>query len=103
MKKQETFEEAAQLYSKQFDYAEDSSPQIDFIEGARWQAKQDIEEIAMYQLAIERQEARCKVMKDIINDLQSRMFNEEEVLQIVGDCDGCVTQAKRTLEQFKKK
>ena len=36
-KKQETLEEAAEKYAKQFDYAEDSSPQVDFIEGAKWQ------------------------------------------------------------------
>jgi hypothetical protein len=35
----ETLEEAAINYAKQFDYAEDSSPQIDFIEGAKWQAE----------------------------------------------------------------
>jgi hypothetical protein len=32
-------EEAAENYAKQFDYAEDSSPQLDFIEGAKWQAE----------------------------------------------------------------
>ena len=37
--KQETLEEAAEKYAKQFDYAEDSSPQVDFIEGAKWQAE----------------------------------------------------------------
>ena len=36
MKKQ-TLEEAAEKYAKQFDYAEDSSPPIDFVEGAKWQ------------------------------------------------------------------
>ena len=30
---------AAEKYAKQFDYAEDSSPSIDFIEGAQWQAE----------------------------------------------------------------
>jgi hypothetical protein len=35
--KQETLEEASEKYAKQFDYAEDSSPQLDFIEGAKWQ------------------------------------------------------------------
>jgi hypothetical protein len=39
MKDKETLEEAAINYAKQFDYAEDSSPQIDFIEGAKWQAE----------------------------------------------------------------
>ena len=37
--KKETLEEAAEKYAKQFDYAEDSSPQIDFITGANWQAE----------------------------------------------------------------
>ena len=35
--KEKTLEEAAEKYTKQFDYAEDSSPYIDFIEGAKWQ------------------------------------------------------------------
>lgn len=35
--KDESLEEAAQNYSKQFDYAEDSSSIIDFKEGAKWQ------------------------------------------------------------------
>ena len=35
----ETLEEAAINYAKQFDYAEDSSPQLDFIEGAKWQSE----------------------------------------------------------------
>jgi hypothetical protein len=39
MTNKETLEEAAINYAKQFDYAEDSSPQIDFIEGAKWQAE----------------------------------------------------------------
>ena len=33
-------EEAAINYAKQFNYVEDSSPQIDFTEGAKWQAEQ---------------------------------------------------------------
>ncbi len=37
--KQETLEDAAERYAKQFDYAEDSSPQLDFIEGAKYQEK----------------------------------------------------------------
>jgi hypothetical protein len=34
-------EQAAENYAKQFDYAEDSSPDSDFIEGAKWQQEQD--------------------------------------------------------------
>jgi hypothetical protein len=36
--KQESLDEAAENYAKQFDYAEDSSPQIDFIAGAKYQS-----------------------------------------------------------------
>lgn len=45
MKNKETLEKAAINYAKQFDYAEDSSPQIDFTEGAKWQAEQSQEAI----------------------------------------------------------
>jgi len=55
--------EEVRKYAKQFDYAEDSSPQIDFVEGAKWQAE--------------------------------RMYSEEEVLEIVSDCDGSIPQAKK--------
>ena len=46
--KKETLEQAAEKYDGQFEYAEDSSPQIDFIEGAKWQqermyTKEDLE------------------------------------------------------------
>jgi hypothetical protein len=34
-------EQAAENYAKQFDYAEDSSPDSDFISGAKWQQEQD--------------------------------------------------------------
>ena len=32
-----------------------------------------------------------------------RMYSEEEVLNIIADCDGSVTQAKKWFEQIKKK
>ena len=32
-----------------------------------------------------------------------RMYSEEEVLNIIVDCDGSLTQAKKWFEQFKKK
>jgi len=32
-----------------------------------------------------------------------RMYSEEEVLNIIADCDGSVAQAKKWFEQFKKK
>jgi len=34
---------------------------------------------------------------------QERMYSEEEVLDIIANCDGSVTQAKKWFEQFKKK
>ena len=37
----ETIEQAAEQYSKQFDFAEDSSPCVDFTAGANWQKEQD--------------------------------------------------------------
>ena len=49
--KKETLEEAAVKYAKQFDYAEDSSPQIDFIEGAKWQAERMYSEEDMIEFA----------------------------------------------------
>ena len=48
--KQETLEEAAINYTKQFDYAEDSSPQMDFIEGAKWQAERRYSEEEVRQI-----------------------------------------------------
>jgi hypothetical protein len=44
MKAQETLEEAAENYAKQFDWAEDSSPCVDFKEGAKWQAERSYSE-----------------------------------------------------------
>lgn len=34
---------------------------------------------------------------------QERMYSEEEVLNIIVDCDGSLTQAKKWFEQYKKK
>jgi hypothetical protein len=34
---------------------------------------------------------------------QERSYSEEEVLNIIADCDGSVTQAKKWFEQFKNK
>ena len=41
---------AAEKYAKQFDYAEDSSPSIDFIEGAQWQQERMYSEEEVLQL-----------------------------------------------------
>jgi len=50
---QETLEEAAENYAKQFDYAEDSSPQLDFIEGAKWQAERMYSEEEVKKLIVD--------------------------------------------------
>jgi len=55
-KLEETLEEAAENYAKQFDYAEDSSPQIDFIAGAKWQAERMYSEKEVIEILT----ARCK-------------------------------------------
>jgi hypothetical protein len=44
MTPKETLEEEAENYAKQFDWAEDSSPQLDFIEGAKWQQERSYNE-----------------------------------------------------------
>jgi hypothetical protein len=69
MKKQETLDEAAENYAKQFDYAEDSSPLIDFIEGAKWQAErmyseEDMQEYAEFCIRCDREGLPCIVVKD---------------------------------------
>lgn len=45
----ETLEEAAEKYSKQFYYAEDSDAYSDFIQGAKWQAETSYSEEDMRQ------------------------------------------------------
>jgi hypothetical protein len=52
----ETLEEAAEKYSKQFDYAEDSSPQIDFIEGAKYMAERMYSEEEVLELLLKMNE-----------------------------------------------
>jgi len=76
--KQETLEEAAENYAKQFDYAEDSSPQLDFIEGAKWQAERMYSEEEVEQI-----------------------FNIGQMIKNYGDYKPYTF--KEALEQFKKK
>lgn len=47
---EKTLEEAAKKYAKQFDWAEDSSSQIDFMEGAKWQEKRMYIEEEVFEL-----------------------------------------------------
>jgi hypothetical protein len=83
--KQETLEEAAERYArKQCDDMYDNEgltgaswgweTSLDFIAGAKWQQEQD-----------------------------KKLYSEEEVLNIIVDCDGSLTQAKKWFKQFKKK
>jgi len=51
----ETLEEAAEKYAKQFDYAEDSSPPIDFVEGAKWQQERMYSEEEVLELLLKHQ------------------------------------------------
>jgi hypothetical protein len=51
----ETLEEAAEKYAKQFDYAEDSSPPIDFVEGAKWQAERMYSEEEVLEILLKHQ------------------------------------------------
>jgi hypothetical protein len=76
--KQETLEEAAENYAKQFDYAEDSSPQLDFIEGAKWKQNDFIQ---------------------FINKLENESFDGWSEEAISGYLTACVT----IKEQFKNK
>ena len=77
MMKQETLEQAAEKYAKQFDYAEDSSPNIDFIEGAKWQQERNYSEEEVLELLLK------------MNEWPTTFVSEEEV--------------KEWFEQFKKK
>ena len=77
MMKQETLEQAAEKYAKQFDYAEDSSPNIDFIEGAKWQQERSYSDDEVLELLLK------------MNDWPTTFVSEEEV--------------KEWFEQFKKK
>ena len=66
--KQETLEEAAEDYAKQFS-DEYSSSEIDFIAGAKWQAErmyseEDMQEYAEFCIRCDREGLPCIVVKD---------------------------------------
>jgi hypothetical protein len=104
--KQETLEEVAERYSA------NELSQLGFINGAKWQQEQDNKELAMWKLAVEKQEARCTSLRGVISDLQDKnKFSEEEVIlysDYVLMCSAEKTlkiplQPKEWFEQFKKK
>jgi hypothetical protein len=80
--KQETLEEAAENYSKNFDYAEDSSPQIDFVEGAKWQAERMYNDIKLF----------TEELKDKIDSFEYSVNQNSYILDYI----------EEWFEQFKK-
>jgi hypothetical protein len=127
--KQETLEEAAENYAdKQSDISMRQNPleysksgeelwyesKVDFIEGAKWQQEQDNKELAMWKLAVEKQEARCTALRGVISDLQDKnKYSEEEVRKIAeevrwqvpatGNPREFTKNFDKWFEQFKKK
>ena len=71
----ETLEEAAEKYSKQFDYAEDSSPQIDFIEGAKYMAERMYSEEEVLNIT---QQLRIKLKSGVLKWQDDFEFDLEE-------------------------
>jgi hypothetical protein len=81
--KQETLEEAAENYSKNFNYAEDSSPQIDFVEGAKWQAERMYNDIKLF----------TEELKDKIDSFEYSVNRNSYILDYI----------EEWFEQFKNK
>jgi hypothetical protein len=92
--KEETLEEAAKLYigvpitriidDEERYYTSNIGEYDAFIQGAKWQQEQDNKELAMWKLAVEKQEARCTALRGVISDLQDKnKYSEEEVISIL--------------------
>ena len=81
--KQETLEEVAENYSKNFNYAEDSSPQIDFVEGAKWQAERMYNDIKLF----------TEELKDKIDSFEYSVNRNSYILDYI----------EEWFEQFKNK
>lgn len=115
--KQEMLEEAAEKYClinnipidqmivKTDRSCEFETPITMFIAGAKWQQEQDNKELALWKLAVERQESRCKALNSVISTLQERMYSEKEVIAIVEKSreTGLTAEYLLLTEQFKKK
>jgi hypothetical protein len=91
--KQETLEEAKQRYAE-FTYCYplervktfDKEAQMELLRrqfelGAKWQQEQDNKEIAMWKLAVEKQEARCIALKSLVTDALLKSYDKKEVLE----------------------
>ena len=110
--KNETLEEAAKKYAE-------STPDNDpvriksFIEGAKWQAEQNREEIGPQQIELNHTKtllASCEKALENIDKQAERMYSEEEVLDLLaGFIDGrggdfvSFKDIQEWFEQFKKK
>ena len=101
--KQETLEEVAENYAKQFDYAEDSSPQIDFMEGAKWQEENS--NVNALDFEIDSLKREIKVLKH----QQERSYSEEDMRKAYCRGYGAIVRSSLNdcfyewFEQFKKK
>ena len=70
-------------------------------------------ELAMWKLAVERQEARCKALNNIISSIQENTYSEKDVIDLIQflsmnqEFNGYGSVSKETakyfLEQFKNK
>jgi hypothetical protein len=112
--KQETLEEAAERFAETYFNKDETSMRtstLSFKDGAKWQQEQDNKELAMWKLAVEKQEARCTALRGVISDLQDKnKYSEEEVLDMLkfftkntrGD-KPWVDADDEWFEQFKKK
>ena len=77
----ETLEEAAENYAKQFDYAEDSSPQLDFIEGAKWQTEHRYSDEDMIDFAFNTYYYISKIMNVPFNQISENKLHAIENLK----------------------
>jgi len=118
--KQETLEEAAIYNYKELYEGEpltQDGPIDAFKQGAKWQQEQDNKELAMWKLAVEKQEARCTSLRGVISDLQDKNKYSEEDLKEAFKSGGKMSWTdinqetqepyyydfKELFEQFKKK
>ena len=107
--KQETLEEAAEKEFPLIDTewcrtgaCEEENLQLlghrrSFIKGAKWQQEQFKNESTADYIDRHIVQAMVETAK------QERRYSEEEVLEIVSNCDGSISQAKKWFEQYKKK
>jgi hypothetical protein len=75
----QTIEEAGAAYAETVTENK-TSHMIGFYNGAQWQQEQDNKELAMWKLAVEKQEARCTSLRGVISDLQDKnKYSDEDM------------------------